>query len=1050
MSVLQNHQYYLVNIQNYKFNFRYCTTIMFPNPQNHYGNNPYIIGNPIGNKEQLFGRETLLTTIKDSLQQNIKFILLHGQRRVGKSSVLRNIHFFVSQDEYVFVHCDFQVHAYSSLGEIFHAIAMDIFQPLDLDTSILQALLNADSITIRRILNNRVLPQIYEKLDNKKLVLLLDEFDVVTQNDTEQAVEFLHLLEDLVRRQEELFVIAVVGRYLDSMPNLVQSFRGGIYQEIGLLDSESTKQLITKPANNILQYKQKAIEEILKFSAGHPYYSQVLCHAIFNLVRCENNFTSPSPTIVSEYDINEVIHNAIDNAEGGLASTWVGLSISEQVVLSVVAEAQERNTPEDSLKVLEVCGLVRTDCLDKAIELLINKGFLNKKTIKIKVELVRLWLLQRHKVRDEIRSLETLEEEKVEQLLSVARSCWVGDKQQDAGLAIYEQVLQLNPNHFSTIVELAERYLEVENFDKALKLYERGYKLDSGRYQQQFLEALNRYGHWLIIKRNYASAKQQYEKNLEIQPGNTLAQERLAEIKAYQANTNIISTSINYLSNLITPNSKLVRLILIGLISGITGSIFLGRYVFSNCTAEQEKSLDGRCITRNIISPPIPQNKPEPNNSITNSMSRGGRTLFTSIVSTIRDRGIDSFKQGNYIQAAQYFEIAVKNNRNDPEILIYYNNALARQNGNPLTLAVVVPAQKRTNSAQEILRGIAQAQNQFNQKNGFQGRLLEIVIADDDNNEGTAKLVAEELVQDKSILGVIGHGSSKVTNTALPIYTKAKLAIVSPTSTSINLQSPVFFRTLPSDKSTAQKLAKYALQNNFKKIVIFCNPPDSYSGSIKEEFRLTFVRNKREEVVNPSCINLATPDFNVAQEVQNLLGDPLVGAIALFPDTDHVQVAIDIAKKCKELMDNLRKSNSNIQQLKLLGGDSLYRPEVANAVEGLVLAVPWFRDAPKSKRFAQEAENQWGGGVSWRTATSFDATQAFIESFKLSPKVSKATVLENLPKINLSSDNNSSGEELKFDSSREIEKEATLIMVKGGLFVNANVKIGNTNKMHLD
>ncbi|MBX9259438.1 amino acid ABC transporter substrate-binding protein, partial [Desmonostoc muscorum CCALA 125] len=110
-------------------------------------------------------------------------------------------------------------------------------------------------------------------------------------------------------------------------------------------------------------------------------------------------------------------------------------------------------------------------------------------------------------------------------------------------------------------------------------------------------------------------------------------------------------------------------------------------------------------------------------------------------------------------------------------------------------------------------------------------------------------------------------------------------------------------------------------------------------------------------------------------------------------------------------------------------------PEVANTLKGLILAVPWFRDAPKSQRFAQEAEKQWGGGVSWRTATSFDATQALIESFKLSPEVSRVTVLKNLPKINLSE--NTSGEQLKFDPSREINKEATLITVQDGRFVNA-------------
>ncbi|MBX9257270.1 ABC transporter substrate-binding protein, partial [Desmonostoc muscorum CCALA 125] len=185
-----------------------------------------------------------------------------------------------------------------------------------------------------------------------------------------------------------------------------------------------------------------------------------------------------------------------------------------------------------------------------------------------------------------------------------------------------------------------------------------------------------------------------------------------------------------------------------------------GVYKWSTpCLAGENKVLGVLCV----VDPSI----------LNQRISKGDRTLFPSLQNSDRDNGIESFKKGNYEDAAKHFEEAVKKNPNDPEILIYYNNALARQKGNPLTLAVVVPAQKRTNSAQEILRGIAQAQNQFNQQNGLQGRLVEIVIADDDNNEDTAKQIADELVKDQSILGVIGHGSSKVTNAALSIYTKA-------------------------------------------------------------------------------------------------------------------------------------------------------------------------------------------------------------------------------------------------------------------------------------
>ncbi len=983
--------------------------------------NPYIVGRPVQMPDELFGRAILLRTIADSLQQDAQFILLHGQRRIGKSSVLRNIPRFVSPDEFVFVSCDLEDRGDASLGEILYAIATEIFQHLNLDNDTLNPLLNIDSDLkkIRKFFNTIVLPPLYKKLDNKKLVLLLDEFDVVTQNDTEQAIEFLRFLENLVRQQEELFVIAVVGRYLNAMPNLIQSFRGAPFYEIGLLDINDAQRLIIQPnSNNILEYQPKAITEVLNVSSGHPFCTQVLCHEIFKLVKRENNFTSPA--VVPDY-VGEVIPHALESAEGGLDSICKGLSIAEKVVISAVAEAQKYNTIENPLKLLEAYGLVLTNSLEEAIQLLINKGFLDSNPVKVKIELVRLWLLKRHPLKDEIKNLEALEQENVNQILGVARNCWQEGKQENA-LNLYEEILQLNPNHFSTIVELAEKYLEVKNFDKALKLYARVYKLDRVGYKEEFIEALNQYGHWLITEKKYTVAKQQYEKILQIQPGNSLAQQRIAEIKAYQYGKT--SNNINFVKIKQALTSPILVIILVSI--GGAGILIFGNLILKVCPVGQEKSLGIFCT-----------------NSI--KISRGDRTLFPETQNSDRDNGIKSFKAGQYKVAANYFAEAVKNNPNDPEVLIYQNNALAHQRGNPLTLAAVVPITNRRNSAQEILRGIAQAQNKFNnqQRKLKKSSLLEIVIVDDEDDINTAKQVAEELVKNKLILGVIGHGSSHVTDAALPTYTLAKLAVISPTSSSTQIHSPVFFRTVNSNKVTGKNLADYAWKLQLKKVVIFCNPNDPYSNTMREEFRVAFMANAGAEIVGggQTCIhNLAAPTFDAGLEMQNIVLDQNPAqAIVLFPNTRHLENAGIVAKAHKDLINKLQQTVSNIQKLKLLGGDVLYNDEFLNkysdALEGLVLSVPWFREAPESTKFAEEARKQWGGDVSWRTATSFDATQAFIDSFKGSLTISREVVLKNLPNISLSSNNTSTSvkdlEEVKFDSiSREIKRKETLVILK--------------------
>ncbi len=970
--------------------------------------NPYVIGTPILNRNQLFGREKLLRTIEDSLQQNAKFILLHGQRRIGKSSVLKNIPLFISQDQFVFVPCDLQHHSYSSLGEILYAIANAIVEHLNIDSSTLDSLEPRYLDENPKVFTWRLLAKVLDSLGNKKLVLLLDEFDVVSQNNTKTASDFLRFLDNLVRPDEELFVIAVVGRYIDSIPTLVQYFRDGIYQKIDLLDYESAKQQITQPADGSLLYQQKSLEEILKFSAGHPYYTQILCHVIFNKARNENY-----STILPDF-VNDAVNNAIECAEGGLASIWDGLSIPEKVVISAVAEAQKSNTIENPLKLLEIYGLVRTNSLEEAIQLLINKGFLDSNQVKIKVELVRLWLLQRHPLRDEIKILETLEEENVKQLLLVARNCWIADKQQDA-LDIYEKAIKLNPNHFSIIVELAEKYLQVKNFDKSLKLYERLYKLDRKSYQENFIQALNLYGHWLTTEKKYTAAKQQYEKILQIQPGNSLAQQRIAEIKAYQYGKT--SNNINFVKIKQALNSPILVIILVSI--GGLGIVAFANLIFQVCPVGQGKSLGIFCT-----------------NSI--KISRGDRTLFPDIQNSDRDSGIDSFNNGDYPAAENHFKKAFRfnNNRPDPEALIYQNNALARQKGKPLTLAVVVPATNRTDLALEMLRGIAQAQNQFNQRGGLKGRLLEIVIADDENKVETAKLVAEELVKDKSLLGIIGHNSSHVTKAALNTYEKAELPVISPTSTSTELQqSRFFFRTVPSDEAIGKKLTEHALELKIKKVLIFCNLEDPYSNSLREEFRTKF-EQKNGEIPERRCINIIASDFN-EYTIKSKLSQHQPQGLLLFPDTPNLQKAITIIKSYKEWLEDIEPQQR--PKIQLLGGSSLYSKkileEAGDGVEGLVVAVPWFRNAVKSINFTQKAEKKWLIEIGWYTASSFDATQVFIKSFQLSlnqsqnSNLSKATVWANLPNVKLSADN-TSGEELIFEkNTREMKREQKLIRV---------------------
>jgi|688.fasta_scaffold500175_2 branched-chain amino acid transport system substrate-binding protein len=98
-------------------------------------------------------------------------------------------------------------------------------------------------------------------------------------------------------------------------------------------------------------------------------------------------------------------------------------------------------------------------------------------------------------------------------------------------------------------------------------------------------------------------------------------------------------------------------------------------------------------------------------------LSQGENLQIPSVSNADKEQGIESFKQGDYDGAIKHFKASLSQEKNDPETLIYLNNAKINQDF--LKIAVVVPISSNPNIAQEILRGVAQAQDEINQQGGI-------------------------------------------------------------------------------------------------------------------------------------------------------------------------------------------------------------------------------------------------------------------------------------------------------------------------------------------
>lgn len=385
--------------------------------------NPYVIGRPISESAIFFGREKQLGFIEENLRQGHKVILLHGQRRIGKSSLLQNIPQLLKVDNSVFVSFDLEYHSQEKLENLLENLAEAIVEQLEIPQEQV-AIPKAQEIEEEKhIFCNKFLPQIYEYLKDKNLILLLDEFDALNNKHIGVELESLFKqLKNVVYRNSRLFAIIFAGRKPADVSNLLQIFPEVPIEEVGFLDNESIKQLIIRPVAGSLSYEPEAIEAITELSAGHPYFIQILCFAVFSRARELQKWE------VEREDVQNIIDKAVELAEAGFAWYWEALSALEKVVFSAVAEAQkivleksDRELEKDPLKLLaNYDNVLSRDSLEKLTKELTSKGFLNEEGNKIKIELVQRWLIQRHPLWHEIRELEKLDKQEIKDTYETA------------------------------------------------------------------------------------------------------------------------------------------------------------------------------------------------------------------------------------------------------------------------------------------------------------------------------------------------------------------------------------------------------------------------------------------------------------------------------------------------------------------------------------------------------------------------------------------------------------------------------------------------------
>lgn len=191
--------------------------------------------------------------------------------------------------------------------------------------------------------------------------------------------------------------------------------------------------------------------------------------------------------------------------------------------------------------------------------------------------------------------------------------------------------------------------------------------------------------------------------------------------------------------------------------------------------------------------------------------------------------------------------------------------------------------------------GLALAVSEINAAGGIDGRAIELLVRDDEQNPEAARRAVEDLIR-QGVVAIVGHATSAMTEATLPIANQAGVLMLSPTVTSSVFRGshPQLVLLSPFTTAATKQLADYlAREGRIHRVTVFYDLSNkAYSQAWYDDFREQFA-------AHGGAIALAVPfTSGSVSSYAKLVAD------ALKTPTDAVMVvasALDSASICQQV-----------------------------------------------------------------------------------------------------------------------------------------------------
>ncbi len=362
--------------------------------------NPYIAGSPVKDASMFFGREDVYAWLRQHLQGAYQdnIIVLYGERRSGKTSILYQMKNGLGDDRYIPVLLDLQGMGLEGIDGFLWETArkivltlrsVDDIPPLDRPKR------RNFEASPRQHFEDYFLPPVIEALGQHRLLLMFDETNRLAEKiqDGQLPFDVFDYLRALVQQVDQINFLFSLGRRIEvTERGSSQLFNLAVYRKISFLDEDYAEDLITRPVATYYSYTPMAVDRILELTCGQPYYTQLLCHNLFS------RWLQNRPEQLDVADAEAVVPDVLEQGTPNFQFVWQDSTPVEQAILAALAHAAPRNrggVMRRSLdKTLRRAKMFPPDGdVTGGLQQLFERDMLNdQEPYELKLGLVQLWL----------------------------------------------------------------------------------------------------------------------------------------------------------------------------------------------------------------------------------------------------------------------------------------------------------------------------------------------------------------------------------------------------------------------------------------------------------------------------------------------------------------------------------------------------------------------------------------------------------------------------------------------------------------------------------